>query len=143
MCRFTYNCLIHLCAVLGQLEDALMVLNMMHEDRSPDTRPDAYTYAALLRAVAKSKQWKMLPYVYKEIQKSQVGGASGWQRGAKALTDIKAVMDTKPQRVIKAQRTEGVIKAQRTEGFIKAQRTEGVIKAQRGTKDKGSSRHKG
>ena len=80
-CRFTYNCLIHLCAVLGHVEQALSVLAMMHEDGGPDTLPDSYTYAELLKAVVNSRRWKMLPLMYRQIQRSQVRvGGAGWQQ---------------------------------------------------------------
>ena len=70
--RYTYNCLIHLCAVMGRGEDAVATLRMMHEDGGQDTRPDSYTYSALLRSIATSKQWGLLPKVYRDMQRSQV-----------------------------------------------------------------------
>ncbi|KAG1664708.1 hypothetical protein FOA52_006683 [Chlamydomonas sp. UWO 241] len=65
--RFTYNCLVHLCSVLGRMDDALMVLGMMHDDGSPDCRPDGYTYAALLKCIDKSKRWALLPRVARDV----------------------------------------------------------------------------
>ena len=58
---------------MGRGEDAVATLRMMHEDGGQDTRPDSYTYSALLKAVANSKQWGLLPKIYRDIQRSQVG----------------------------------------------------------------------
>ena len=70
--RFTYNCLIHLCAILGNVDEAVHVLSMMREDDSVDTLPDGFSYAELLKAVVSSKRWQLLPKVYREMQRAQV-----------------------------------------------------------------------
>jgi pentatricopeptide repeat protein len=46
LCRYIYNCLIHLCATLGRVGDALEVLDAMREEglQREDCKPDAYTY---------------------------------------------------------------------------------------------------
>ena len=49
------------------------MLRMMYEDGGQDTLPDSYTFSALLRAIANSKQYALLPRVYRSIQRSQVG----------------------------------------------------------------------
>jgi pentatricopeptide repeat protein len=64
--------MIHLCAVVGNMDEALMVLSMMHEDRSLDSKPDCYTYASLLKAVVNTKQWGLLPSIYRDMRRSQV-----------------------------------------------------------------------
>ena len=48
--RFSYNCLIHLCGVLGRMDDAVSILKMMIRDGGRETKPDSYTYGALLKA---------------------------------------------------------------------------------------------
>lgn len=48
------------------------MLRMMYEDGGQDSLPDNYTFSALLRAVAKSKQYAMLPRLYRDIQRSRI-----------------------------------------------------------------------
>ncbi|GAX82070.1 hypothetical protein CEUSTIGMA_g9498.t1 [Chlamydomonas eustigma] len=69
---YTYNCLIHLCAVLGRPEEAVTVLRMMYEDGSPESKPDSYTYTALLRVVTKSQKWDLLPRIFRGMQRSKI-----------------------------------------------------------------------
>lgn len=70
--RFSYNCLIHLCGVLGRMDDAISILRMMLRDGGRDSKPDSYTYGALLKAVANSKEYEWVPKLYREIQRSEV-----------------------------------------------------------------------
>ena len=70
--RFSYNCLIHLCGVLGRMDDAVSILKMMIRDGGRETKPDSYTYGALLKAVANSKEYEWVPKIYREIQRSEV-----------------------------------------------------------------------
>ena len=48
------------------------MLRMMLEDGGQDARPDNYTFSAMLRAVASSKMWALLPKVYRMMQRLQV-----------------------------------------------------------------------
>jgi len=70
--RFAYNCLMHLAGVMGRINDAIVVLQMMREDSAPETRPDCYTYSALLRAICQSKAYNMLSQVYAEMQRDRI-----------------------------------------------------------------------
>lgn len=42
--KYSYNCLIHLCAVVGRLDDALAVYNLMRLETDPACYPDTSTY---------------------------------------------------------------------------------------------------
>ena len=70
--RFSYNCLIHLCGILGRMDDAISILRMMLRDGGRESKPDSYTYGALLKAVANSKEYEWVPKIYREIQRSEV-----------------------------------------------------------------------
>jgi pentatricopeptide repeat protein len=70
--RFSYNCLIHLCGVLGRMDDAISILRMMLRDGGRDSKPDSYTYGALLKAVSNSKEYEWVPKLFREIQRSEV-----------------------------------------------------------------------
>ena len=59
------------------------MLRMMLEDGGQDARPDNYTFSAMLRAVASSEMWALLPKVYRMMQRLQVstGMAVAGRRG--------------------------------------------------------------
>lgn len=42
--RFTYNCMLHLCAVVGRLDDALAIYNLMRLETDLECYPDRTTY---------------------------------------------------------------------------------------------------
>lgn len=65
--RYTYNCLLHLSALLGRVHDALDVLGAMRVDArtNPDCAPDGYSYSAVLRAITASGKFELLPKIYK------------------------------------------------------------------------------
>lgn len=52
--KYTYNCMVHLCAVCGCVDDAFAVYNLMRLETDPGCLPDEYTYSALVRAIT---QW--------------------------------------------------------------------------------------
>ncbi len=45
-CRYTYNCLIHLCGVLARCDDALDILTHMQSEaqQNLECKPDSYTF---------------------------------------------------------------------------------------------------
>lgn len=49
--RFAYNCIIHLCALAGRLEDAQGVYNLMRLETEESNLPDEFTYAGMVRAM--------------------------------------------------------------------------------------------
>lgn len=45
-CRHSYNCLLHLCGLLGRVNDAMDILAIMvsEGEKDADCRPDGYSY---------------------------------------------------------------------------------------------------
>ncbi len=61
--RYAYNCLVHLCAVMGRCDDALAVYNLMRLECDEESLPDLYTYSALVRAVLITNRLEMAQQV--------------------------------------------------------------------------------
>ncbi len=65
--RYSYNCMAHLASLNGRLEDATLIYNMMKADRRPDSKPDSYTYSALVRAAVAAGRGDVLPAIFNEM----------------------------------------------------------------------------
>jgi len=87
--RFCYNCVMHLCGVMGKVGDALAVYNLMRLEVDAGSLPDHYTYSALMRAIRVSGRFDLTAQVtvlgwlraslawFEPIVQTCVGG--GWQ----------------------------------------------------------------
>ncbi len=65
--RYSYNCMAHLASLNGRLEDATLIYNIMKADRRPDSKPDSYTYSALVRAAVAAGRGDVLPAIFNEM----------------------------------------------------------------------------
>ncbi|KAG2484036.1 hypothetical protein HYH03_017126 [Edaphochlamys debaryana] len=94
--RYAYNCMAHLAAQHGALDDVILIYNMMKSEsatarssrasgsnsssnssagsssgRDNDCAPDSYTYSALVRATAVANRGDLLPSLFNEMIATQ------------------------------------------------------------------------
>ncbi|PNH09571.1 hypothetical protein TSOC_003833, partial [Tetrabaena socialis] len=78
--RYSYNCMAHMAALGGRVDDAVLIYNMMKaaaastaltDEQKNDNRPDSYTYAALVQAAATGGRTDLLPSLFNEMVAAQ------------------------------------------------------------------------
>eukprot|EP00798_Chlamydomonas_sp_ICE-L_P014785 gene14785-20835_t len=70
--RYSYNCIIHLCGVLGRVDEARAIIHLMREDPSPASSPDGFTYAGLAHAMGKARRWELLNGIVRQMEQDKV-----------------------------------------------------------------------
>jgi len=72
--KFTYNCLLHLCGLLGRVNDAMDILAIMvsEAESNIECKPDGYSYSAVLHAIHAAKRWESLNIVFFAILKANL-----------------------------------------------------------------------